>query len=388
MNKTLSVGLASALLMFPNVVETIYSPALPALAQFFAVNEAMAGQTLSIYFVAFALGVLVWGRLCDRWGCKRTLLLGLGLYGLASLMALRCTHFDALLAVRALAAFGAAACSVVTQTLLRQQFSGQALTQVFAKVGTWMAFGPALGVFLGALCVGFSGHQAVFVLLCGLALLLLITVFWGLPESQTSTHDFVPLRLLLPRMFRDQLLLCAVFWVALWNVSLFAYYQLAPFQLAQMTNNTHFFGGTGVLIGAGVGLGGWLSHQCARQQWSRRAIFSAAISLHALSACGLYFLQNQLEFVGLMLGVMTAYGLAIPNILAQALVNYDDCKGSAGAVFGCLYYTLFGLFLVLVGWFQQLALTLMLVTLGLLVVAWFEFGFMQKKRLNGLVQEI
>lgn len=51
------------MLMFPQIVETIYSPALGNLADAFGVSDTQAAQTLSVYFLAFALGVVVWGLL-------------------------------------------------------------------------------------------------------------------------------------------------------------------------------------------------------------------------------------------------------------------------------------------------------------------------------------
>lgn len=55
------------MLMFPQIVETIYSPALGSIAQSFAVTYAQAAQTLLAYFSSFAIGVVVWGVLAYKW---------------------------------------------------------------------------------------------------------------------------------------------------------------------------------------------------------------------------------------------------------------------------------------------------------------------------------
>ena len=47
-----ALTLAVALMMFPQIAETIYSPALTDIAQGFSVSAAQAGQTLSLYFFA------------------------------------------------------------------------------------------------------------------------------------------------------------------------------------------------------------------------------------------------------------------------------------------------------------------------------------------------
>jgi len=60
--RTFSLTLAMALMMFPQIAETIYSPALPELALHFSVTPDIASQTLSSYFVAFAFGVVFLGE--------------------------------------------------------------------------------------------------------------------------------------------------------------------------------------------------------------------------------------------------------------------------------------------------------------------------------------
>ncbi len=97
MNDKKIVVLAVALLMFPQLAQSIYSPALADIGRAFAVGPQAAAQMLSIYFLAFAFGVVVWGRMCDLIGRRPTMLAGFALYAAASLMALGVSTFDALL---------------------------------------------------------------------------------------------------------------------------------------------------------------------------------------------------------------------------------------------------------------------------------------------------
>ncbi len=74
------LALAVALLMFPQIAETLYSPVLTDISEHFRVTAEQASLTLSLYFIGFAAGVLVWGRLCDTLGRRPALLLGLAVY--------------------------------------------------------------------------------------------------------------------------------------------------------------------------------------------------------------------------------------------------------------------------------------------------------------------
>lgn len=54
-NKLPPLWLVVGLMMFPQIVETIYSPVLTHIASQFRVSEGQASQTLSVYFLACGL---------------------------------------------------------------------------------------------------------------------------------------------------------------------------------------------------------------------------------------------------------------------------------------------------------------------------------------------
>jgi MFS family permease len=137
------------LLSFPQIVETIYSPALPMIASAYRASPQQAAQTLSLWFVAFAFGVVAWGRLCDIAGRRPALLGGLALYALGSVWAMMAGDFGQLLTARLISAFGAAAGSIVTQTALRDSYRGTDLARVFSLLGMALAISPAIGMFAG-----------------------------------------------------------------------------------------------------------------------------------------------------------------------------------------------------------------------------------------------
>ncbi|MDE5451027.1 MFS transporter, partial [Elizabethkingia meningoseptica] len=58
--------------------------------------------------------------------------------------------------------------------------------------------------------------------------------------------------------------------------------------------------------------------------------------------------------------IVTAYGIAIPNILSIALLRYKNETGSAGAIFGLIYYVLIGSGLIITGFIQHLGVSLLL----------------------------
>lgn len=359
MNGKKILGLTIALLMFPQIAQTLFSPALTDIGQAFAVGPPQVAQILSVFFLAFAFGVVVWGRLCDLIGRRPSMLAGLAMYGCASTVALGVSTFDALLIAQALAAFGAAAGSVVTQTVLRDRFQGAELAQVFSLMGIALAASPALGLFIGASLVHVFGYRGV---LGGLVLMSIGLWLWclrSLPETRPQIVTKPALLQTLSKMLGDLDIWRSAFLVALLNIALFSYYSLGPFEFQRLGLSEQWFGYSGVILALGSGLGAWLNKRLLERGLSGRQRVQMAAALLLVGASFVWLMEQSAFFVLPMLLVVLAFGMAIPNILGSALANYGDRRGTAGALFGLLYYLLIGGGLMLAGWGQALGVTLL-----------------------------
>ena len=149
-------GLIIALLALPQIAETILAPALPDLARHWRVDAGTAQSVMGVFFLGFAVGVLLWGHLADAWGRRPALLGGLATGLAGTLAALLATRYELLLLGRFIQALGLATCSVTTQTLLRDRLSGAPLTRYFVTLGAVLAWSPALGP-LAAIGLGPAG---------------------------------------------------------------------------------------------------------------------------------------------------------------------------------------------------------------------------------------
>jgi len=358
MNKRSLLALAIALLMFAQIAQTLYSPALSDIGRAFAVGPQTAAQTLSVYFLAFAFGVVVWGRACDRFGRRPVMLVGMALYAVALLVGLRVSSFNGLLLVQGVAAFGAAVASVVTQTVLRDRFKGAELAQVFSVVGIALAASPAIGLFSGASLVQVFGYRGVLGALVLLAACLWLWSWYGLLESRPQQTPDVSLPDTLWRMLSDLGIWRSALWIACFNVALFSYYSLAPFMFQRLGLSESWFGYSGVLLALGSGLGAWFNKRLLQAGYAAMQLIRLAAFCGLAGGIGVWLLQDSAAFVLPMLLIVLAFGMAIPNILGLALVEYVDRLGTAGALLGLMYYLLVGAGLILAGWFQALGATL------------------------------
>ncbi|HCG8741253.1 TPA: multidrug effflux MFS transporter [Vibrio parahaemolyticus] len=379
-----SIGLMVVMLMFPQIVETIYSPVLGDIAQSFSITYSQAAQTLSIYFTAFAIGVVVWGLLADKWGRRPTMLVGLLVYGLSALVAMQTDRFDVVMLARALSAFGIAVGSVVTQTMLRDSFSGEELGKVFGVMGIGISVSPVIGMLLGGQLTALGGqltalggqltalggYQTVFFTLFVMALGLFVYNVFKLPETQIQKQ---PLNIgsLLGRMLRDTQIWQSTLLVALYNIALFSYYQLGAFTFEALGFSSSEFGYSGVVLGLGTFVGSLLNKFLLGKGRTQTSLLWIASILLLAGGFGVFWVQTSIWFLVPMLLVVMAFGIAIPNVLSAALVDYKQQAGSAGAVFGLMYYLLIGSGLGLAGIIQNLgvvqtscAVTVLLVTMS------------------------
>ncbi|MCW7761785.1 Bcr/CflA family efflux MFS transporter [Photorhabdus luminescens] len=387
MQRKLGLTLAIALMMFPQIVETIYSPALTNIAKEFKVSAVQAAQTLSLYFFAFAIGVVVWGRLCDLIGRRPTILSGLLLYSGASLMALLSRQFELLLVARMLSAFGAAVGSVGTQTMLRDSYQGSELARVFSIMGVALAVSPAVGMISGSILVYFWGYKGVF---SGLSLLAVLLSGWSaicLPETRPASMVTIPLIGTLMMMLKDVAIWCNALLIALFNLCLFSYYQLAPFNFERLGFSPEMFGYMGLFLALGVGIGAWLNKLLLSKQWNSANLVLLASVIVLIGGGLIMVLEDTGLFILPMILIVVAYGIAIPNILASALTDYTDRLGTAGALLGLLYYLMLGGGLALAGWNQHLGVVLICCGCFILLLAVTNYFIFMKAENNLSVME-
>ncbi|MDD3288998.1 MAG: MFS transporter, partial [Alphaproteobacteria bacterium] len=64
----------------------LYLPALPAMTEQFHASESLTNLTLTLFFIFFSIGTLIWGPLSDKYGRKPILIAGLAGYAIAGVL--------------------------------------------------------------------------------------------------------------------------------------------------------------------------------------------------------------------------------------------------------------------------------------------------------------
>jgi len=379
----LSIGLLIALVGFPQISETIYTPALPNVASGLGASAYLVEATLAIYFLGFAFGVLLWGTISDGYGRRPAMLMGLMIYGMGTMACANVGSVEALLAWRFLQAFGASVGSVITQTMLRDAYEGAKRSQLFAVMSGALAFSPAIGPLLGGFISEFLGWRANFWMLTMLSLVLGLWSFFSLPETRPKHIERLSVGKIC-RLFID-MMSSRVLWghillIGATNGILFGFYQEAPFVfIEQLGMPPSYYGCFGLLIAAATILAARISYSQSHRLSSQQMILCGATSV--LLGSFLFTLTIimgifDVKILGLVIAITTLFvvffgvGLIIPNSLSHALKPYQMVAGTAGSIFGGCYYCLIAGFTWVMGMLHNgtvLPLPLYIVALGLVL---------------------
>lgn len=347
-----SIWLLIFLVGFPQVSETIYTPSLPELATTLETTGSKIQQTLSIYFIGFAIGVFIWGILSDRIGRRPSMLYGILLYIIGSVGCLISTSVELLLLARFVQACGAAAGSVVTQTVMRDCYDDARRPQMFAKVSAVLAFSPAAGPLLGSIIAESLGVSFVFVTLVVIGIVAFVSSYIGLFETKASeTKSNISIISVARRMFFDKTIWIYGSTIGIINGIIFSYYAEAPFIFVNHLNFSIVEYGT---IGFSVALASFVGAMIGKNLVKRfhyKLVMQIGFST-ILIACSLFILtpwladSNAIQATGYIASIfliMMGIGIALPSCLSNALLNYRDCLGVSGALLGLLYYLQVGI---------------------------------------------
>src|SRR3954453_20244321 len=164
---------------------TVVNVALPSIGHELDAGISGLQWTIDAYTVVMASLLMFSGSMADRLGRKRTFVLGLGVFSVASLLCSLAPSVELLVGFRALQAVGGSmlnpvAMSIVTNTFTDPRERAQAVGIWGAGFGLSMALGPIVG---GAL-VSWVGVRSIFGITLPIALGAILLTLRFTPESR------------------------------------------------------------------------------------------------------------------------------------------------------------------------------------------------------------
>jgi len=339
----------------------LYLPALPILTEAFHTNSSKVQLTLSIYFIGFAVGQLIYGPLSDRFGRKPVMLGGMLLFVVCSGAAVYAGSIESLIAIRLLQALGGCVGPVLGRAMVRDLYTPAEAGRVLSHIASAMALAPAFAPIIGGYLTVLFGWEANFWLLLGYGLLVLTALVFGIPETvpqknprATNIRQLLANYLTLARhpVWRRNTLICSFIFAGL-----FAFLSGSSFVLIDYLGvSEQGYGFLFALVVAGFITGSQISARLSRRTSAPTIIrygcwvgLLAGLAMLGLSLSGVHSVA---ALVGPQFFYMMAVGMVMPHTLAGALAPFPHMAGTVSALFGTVQMLIAALHGGLVGHFH------------------------------------
>lgn len=336
---TILLGLFAAL---PALSIDLSAPTLPFLPRVLQTTVTMAGLTLSLFMVGFALGQLGAGKFSDARGRRPVLLAGLACFTLSGIACSVSQTGLELLVARCLQGFGAGSCAVISFAMVQDLFKGNAARAKRSYVTTVLSAVPVLAPALGSVLLDKFGWRSVHLVLAAGGAVLLAVVGACVPESirgQREARHRSPGDGL-TSLWNDRVFLRTALANALSYGVIFAYIAGSPVVIIHQMGYpppvfAAIFACTAVALTLGAASSGMLARRAINTAAAIRVslIVTVAATL-ALAGVGLAGIAPAAIVVPLLLVVLFCRGILAPNLQHVAIERWSERAGTASALVG------------------------------------------------------
>lgn len=188
---------------------------LPVIAADMQISAAAAGQLVTAYALAYALGSPILAVMFNNFDRRDVLAIALSCFIAGNLVAVASTSFMLLLASRVLMALGAGLCMPTAIGVAVAIASAERRGRAVALVTSGLTVATVIGVPLGTMIGHKLGWRATFVLVAVLGAVALAGLLFGLPRGLPKTTASLAERL---AVARNEAVLYALGTTTLWAI--------------------------------------------------------------------------------------------------------------------------------------------------------------------------
>jgi DHA1 family bicyclomycin/chloramphenicol resistance-like MFS transporter len=161
----------------------MYLPAFQAIETDLHAQPGAAQVTLATWILGLAFGQLLQGSLADRFGRRLPLMLGTGVYAIASAGCAMAPSIAWLAFWRFIAALGGSASMIVPRAMVRDVSEGHDAARLMARLILILGAAPILAPSLGGLVLKFTSWRGIFWITTAYGGLGLVLTFLFLPDT-------------------------------------------------------------------------------------------------------------------------------------------------------------------------------------------------------------
>jgi MFS transporter, DHA1 family, multidrug resistance protein len=320
-------------------------PALPSIGRDFAVAEDNRLQWIvTAYVMGTGCGQLIYGPLSDRYGRRPILLTAMCLYVVLSLLTSLAPDLHSLVALRVLQGFSVAATSVVSRSVVRDCYSGEAMARVLSMIFLVFLMVPIVAPSVGQLLLLFVSWRGVFGFLALFGVVVAVWAALRLPEtlhpknrrSLAAAHLLQAARFVLtqPTSILYTMSLSLMFG------ALLAYVSTVPQIFAGVFHAPSLLGPTFAACAGAMGVATFVNARLVERVGMHRISHSSLVafilvtSVHAAIAWS--GTESLLTFAILQSITLACFPLAASNFGAIAMLPMGSIAGSAASLQGVI----------------------------------------------------
>lgn len=365
--------------MFIPLSIDLYLPAMPQMGAQFGAGSALVGMTLTAFFFFFAVSIVLFGPVSDKYGRRPVLIASAALYVAASLICATADSIYVLIAGRILQAVGAGAIITVATALIKECFEGALMTKILAVTQALGVIAPMAAPIIGGVLLTFTSWHGAFYLLTVLGLLNLALAFLlteTLPRGERYTGGLLRSMTLLAGFLKYRRFMCILVMLSLLAAPYMAYLAVSSFVYVdefQLTPQaySYYFAVNSAAAVLGPGLYLRLKPRMTNNailRFSFTGVFISALSVFFLGhIAAIFMLLSFLPFT-IIESMIRPFGMDLllrevkENVgTASSVINFvQTLLGSIGMMLGTLPW----------GDFVQGLAIIMFVVLGLAVAFW------------------
>lgn len=339
-NSSTFISLYAPFLNFgAGIVVDLYAPSLPIIAKQFMVTETVVQYTIVSSIIGYSIGQLFFGILSDWKGRKLSLIVGMVIFTLSSMLSFYSTSIEQLILLRCVQGFSTGVCQVIGRAIISDELSDEKFNKSVVSLSISFALGLIAGPYIGATIQNHLGWRYSFLLYSAYGLIaLFLSIF--LKESINIKDRLPPSKALyniatILKNNKSQTSIiqlgCCFFGFTFWSQT------GAIYLLNNYHGNIQLFAKTTLATGLSYLIGSILNRTILSKMSLEKKI-NTGIILYLIGSVTLvlsvYCKGLLIVLIGLNI-INLSQGISFPNVLARAIKAFKNMAGISASLQGC-----------------------------------------------------
>jgi Bcr/CflA subfamily drug resistance transporter len=329
----------------------LYVPSLPAIQQYFSVNQKIVQLTISFYMLGYGFGQIILGVLSDSYGRKKIFLLSALVFAFVSFMAgCMSINIHVLILARFIQGLSIAGLSVISRAIAADLFEGVILTKIMAYISLSWSLGPILGPFIGGYLEHFFHWQSNFYFFSLYGLLILIHSIITLLETNLYRKPMY-LNIIaktITRISTHPVFFLGALIVTLAYSTMVVFNIIGPFLIqVDLHYSVVHYAQIALLLGTSNFLGNYTSRKLLSYMASMKIAFIGVMASLIIIISNLIIsliMPTTLYTVVIpTIFLFFCEGLIVPHMMGKIIALFPENAGTENAIFGIILA--FGVFI-------------------------------------------